>query len=312
LSRAQRGNRSARRTLALIALLVAAVGLTACSKQSTTAPPTPSVSKSVGTNLTGITYWNGDGGPLLVDACLPDKGGEPTAAVILIHGGGFVEGTRSGMKQLCGQLSDSGFAAFTIDYRFAPQFTFPSQVNDVSAAVSWLRTPATAATYNVDPTRIGLVGSSAGAILAQQAGTRGEGSLTTGDRVAAVVSLSGVSLMTAEGLSVGKPRKEGIAMILAYLGCQSTDARLCPQAGDASPMNHVDPSDPPMLLFNSDNEIVPEEQATAMNGALTGAGVRSELKIQPGTQHGVQLLNQQNREQLFEFLKSTLNSGPTP
>jgi acetyl esterase/lipase len=95
-------------------------------------------------------------------------------------------------------------------------------------------------------------------------------------------------------------------MILTYLGCASADEGKCPQSADASALSDIDSTDPPALLFNSDNELVPKEQAQSMHDALAQAGITSELTIVPGTQHGVQLLNQQNREQLFAFLDSTL------
>lgn len=302
----KRGFRVLHSTVAGVLVAVVTVVVAGCSPVSTASPVSTTAAAPAGPDVTDVTFWKGDGGPLKFDACLPADSTEPAPAVLLIHGGGFVQGSRDSMKQLCGQLSDRGYAAFSIDYRLAPNFVYPSQVDDVAAAVSWLRQPENATSYHIDPARIALVGSSAGAILAQELGARGTGALTAGDRVAAVVSLSGVSLMTASGLALGKPGREGVAMILAYLGCTSTDAGKCPQSEAASALTQVDPTDPPMLLFNSDNELVPKEQAQSMHDALGQAGVTSELEIVAGTQHGVQLLNQQNRQQLFDFLDSTL------
>ncbi|WP_395244584.1 alpha/beta hydrolase [Agromyces sp. MMS24-K17] len=281
------------------------------------AAPSPSAA-STETRVRDVAYWEGDGGPLAIDACLPDADQRAAAgtaddealpAVLLLHGGGFVSGDRTALAGLCDQLAAAGYAAFSADYRFAPASVFPAQVEDVEAAVAWLRDDAQVERFGIDPARIGVVGSSAGAILAQSIGTFGEGDTTTGTRVAAVVSLSGASLFTEAALTLGTPTREVAAMMLNYLGCEETTAAACPQAAEASPLEHVDPTDPPFLLVNSTDEIVPVEQAEAMRDALAAAGVRAELLEVPGELHGVDVLREDGSEQLLAFLASTLRAG---
>lgn len=286
----------------LVAVVLSTL-LSGCAQPAQTAIDTVAATPTEARTVSTRTFWEGPGGPLQLDACLP-RAADPAPAVILVHGGGFVEGSRTSMRNLCDQLAGAGIAAFSIDYRLAPDFVYPSQVDDLAAAVTWLRKPENVQAFNIDPARIGIVGSSAGAILAQQIATRGQGSTAEGDRVAAVVSLSGVSKMTEEGLALGTPSPASIKMILTYLGCQS--AKACPQSVDASPITAVDSTDPPMLLMNSDDEIVPWEQAEAMGAALVGAGVPADVQITSGDRHGIQLLTAQNRKQLLAFLKGNL------
>jgi acetyl esterase/lipase len=121
-----------------------------------------------------------------------------------------------------------------------------------------------------------------------------------------VVSLSGVSDMTANGLKYGMPSSTAIATILGYLGCTTVQAGSCEVAAEASPITHVDATDPPMILLNSDDEIVPVGQANAMQAALTAAGVVNQLIVEPGTKHGLQLNTTDNRAAVLAFLTEHL------
>lgn len=126
-------------------------------------------------------------------------------ALVLIHGGGFVGGSPTAMYDLCDQAAHRGFAAFAIEYRLLPDYAYPSQVQDASAAVEWLRQSAQVTKYGIDPTAVGVIGSSAGAIVASYLGVAGDGALDEGSRVAAVVALSPVTDMTDSGLALGTP-----------------------------------------------------------------------------------------------------------
>ena len=66
-------------------------------------------------------------------------------------------------------LARAGFVTVSADYRLAPTSTFPAQLEDVRAAVRWLR--AHALELGIDPGRIGVWGISAGAHLAALLGT---------------------------------------------------------------------------------------------------------------------------------------------
>jgi acetyl esterase/lipase len=225
---------------------------------------------------------------------------------VLVHGGGFTSGDRAsgGMRGLCESMAEHGYAAFSIDYRLAPEYTFPAQVDDLGHAVQWLRQPAQTRRFHIDPAHVGVIGSSAGAIMAQNLGTRGTGPLDADERVAAVVSLSGVSLMTAEAAHLGHPSPAAAQLVLSYLGC--TSPAQCPQSAAASPISAVDASDPPMLLVNGTDEIVPREQPEAMLSALRAAGVPADLVLVDGSDHGAGLLDGDVRSSIHSFLRTYL------
>ncbi|MDJ0338190.1 alpha/beta hydrolase [Cryobacterium sp. PH31-O1] len=290
-------------------LLAIGLLLSACA-----ATPTASVANTHSDSValqTDLQYGTARGQKLLLNACLPKGRNKPTAAMILIHGGGFDSGSKDfgGMTALCSELADGGIAAFSVDYRLAPKFAYPAQVNDVTDALEWLRDPAQVAEFGIDPERIGVFGSSAGAIIASSIGTNGSGSLTGGDRVAAVVAMSPAVDLTETGLLLGDPSKMAIASILQYLGCD--DFRACPNARDASPLYSVDPTDPPFYIAISKKELVPVQQGQAMALALKAVGVPVTLDVKPGERHALELLDEATRASIRQFLIDNLVNSST-
>ena len=258
-----------------------------------------------------LQYGTARGEKLLLNACLPKGSKAPSAAMILIHGGGFDSGTRDfgGMSALCSELADGGIAAFSVGYRLAPKFPYPAQVKDVTNALEWLREPDQVAKFGIDPERIGLVGSSAGAIIASSIGTNGTGSLARGDRVAAVVALSPAVDLTEAGLQLGDPSKKAIASIQQYLGC--SDFTDCPNARDASAVYSVDKTDPPFYVAISKKELVPLEQGQALARALQAVDVPVILDVKTGKRHALELLDEATRASIRQFLLDNLVNAPT-
>lgn len=262
-----------------------------------------------------VVYREVDGEQLELDVCSPPEGdgseGDSSegagsyAAVLLIHGGGFAAGDKDARawQLICRWLANSGYVAVNLNYRLAPEHPFPAAIVDIQAAVAWTREHAE--DYAIDPDRVGVLGGSAGANLAQLLGASGEGSTLTGSRVSAVVSLSGPSDLTASGLDLGTPDDRQISTVLDYLGCD--DITDCPQAADASPITQVDATDPPFLLLHSRHERIPVEQAQAMADALTAVGDSPDLLIRPGRAHSLRLLADDSvQEAVLDFLERTI------
>lgn len=118
---------------------------------------------------------------LKLDLYLPPAGGPAQRpVVVLIHGGGFTEGDKSQMAGTARGYARLGFVAVSLGYRLDPGAN-PSTdqarwlnaaldaIDDGMEAVRWLRSKA--ATYGIDPTRIGMVGSSAGGAIALGVGS---------------------------------------------------------------------------------------------------------------------------------------------
>src|SRR6266478_3223639 len=132
-----------------------------------------------------VEYGRPGGKALLLDLHVPDGPG-PFPAAILIHGGGFDEGSKStNVRPLFDVLANAGFAWFSIDYRMAPEFRFPQAREDMDSSIRWVK--AHAKEYHLDASRIVIIGESAGGFLVNYAGTH-ESPET---KVAAVVDIYG-------------------------------------------------------------------------------------------------------------------------
>jgi acetyl esterase len=284
-----------RHVLTVCAAVAASVLLAGCGPR-----PAPHVPDDV---IEGLVYREVDGTRLALDACLPEaeaRGGTP--AMLVIHGGGFTHGDRAqpNMRRLCRELADAGYAAFSIDYRLAPTWIYPSQLEDAQAAVEWLREPEQVARFGIDGSRIGVIGGSAGAVLAGTLGTRGEGPLDSGWRVAAVVSLSGAMAFTSDDPAIRAYVEEGGRS--GYLGCTEQTIEECPVAAEAEPIAHVDPTDPPFYLLTSEDEFLPEQSAQLMAEALTDADVPVVVRLEPGAEHATNVLTPQIWAEILDFL----------
>ncbi|WP_169801094.1 alpha/beta hydrolase [Halalkalibacter krulwichiae] len=106
----------------------------------------------------------------LLDIYLPKTGGGPFPVVIYIHGGGFILGSKDGKSSAVALNGlDRGYAVVIINYTLSLDAAFPTQIHEVKAAIRWVK--SNAKDYQIDSSRIGLMGASAGAHLAALAGT---------------------------------------------------------------------------------------------------------------------------------------------
>lgn len=115
--------------------------------------------EDVSTEPTDVTYETIDGTPHGLKA-IP-AGSRPSAALLYIHGGGYVGGSSSTHRKFAGHLAKAlGVAAFIVDYRLAPEHKYPAPLEDVRAGYDWL------VDSGINPAHIILAGDSAGAALA--------------------------------------------------------------------------------------------------------------------------------------------------
>ncbi|MDE1184346.1 alpha/beta hydrolase [Paraburkholderia sp.] len=90
---------------------------------------------------------------------------EPAPALVYFHGGGFTVGSVDTHDALCRMFARDGQCiVLSVDYRLAPEFRFPTAVNDAFDALAWLH--AQSGVYGIDPARIAVGGDSAGGTLA--------------------------------------------------------------------------------------------------------------------------------------------------
>lgn len=235
-----------------------------------------------------IEYAQTGGERLALDMARPKNASGLCPAVICIHGGGFRAGNREHHDKLCLELAERGYVAVTVTYRLAPKHQFPAAVNDVKAAVRWLR--ANAAKYGIDPERIGATGDSAGGHLALFLGVTGDvkefdaadgGNANQSSRVQCVVDVYGPSDFTKSyGASV-----DAAQVLPLWFGGDLQTARHKHIVG--SPLNWVSPNSAPTLAIHGTKDpYVAHEQAVWMIDRLRAADVEAELLTLEGAGHG--------------------------
>ena len=224
-----------------------------------------------------VEYGTVNGKRLLLDAYVPAAGTGRRPAVVMIHGGGWRAGDKASWRPEAERVAAKGWVAFSINYRLDEPAVFPAEIDDVQAAVRWVR--AHAEEYKVDPARIAAIGESAGGHLTAMLATLGSGALDREARIRVGAAWSPPVELTALAGS------RGAGWIGPLLGCnQQTCADRLAQS---SPVNHVDGTDAPLYLVNSTEELVPLSQSQAMAERLKAAGVDHRLDVYPGNRHAL-------------------------
>jgi acetyl esterase/lipase len=106
-----------------------------------------------------------------LDIYLPAEGTGPFPTIVYIHGGGWgVSDKRSSeIEPVLKNGLKHGYAVVSVNYRFSKEALFPAQIQDVKAAIRWLR--ANGAKYQLSTQKIAVWGSSSGGQLAALMGT---------------------------------------------------------------------------------------------------------------------------------------------
>ena len=236
-------------------------------------PTAPAATSDTGASESNVVYGNAAGTPLLLDVYQPQSGAQPYSAVLLIHGGSWMNGDKTAMAALGRWLARNNFVAFSIDYRLfdgKSKNPWPAQLDDAQRAVRWIR--ANAAKYHVDPAHIGAFGHSAGAQMAALLGeidTRDNSDpvlAAYSSKVQAVVDVSGPTDFTTHGDS------DGDGFLSAFFGGDYAHHPTVWQ--DASPVFHVSRNVSPFLILHgTHDESVPMAQAQELADKLKQAGV---------------------------------------
>jgi acetyl esterase/lipase len=237
-----------------------------------------------------VEYARVEDKSLKLDLHLP--GSKPRSPLIVwVHGGAWRAGSKSSMP--LGALVDEGYAIASVDYRLSTEARFPAQVHDIKAAIRFLR--ARGAEWSLPTEKIVVAGDSAGGHLAALVGvTNGhaelEGTVGThqqaGSAAQGIISFYGGSNLTTildqstpHGLSVRVPALD------LLLGGQPKDVPALARL--ASPVFHVNPGDPPLLLVHGDQDPqMPINQAHELCGAYEKAGLPVQFVVVHGASHG--------------------------
>jgi acetyl esterase/lipase len=203
----------------------------------------------------------------------------PLPIVVVIHGGSWNSGDSSQLAWLNGYLAARGVAVAAIDYRLAPQHTFPAQRDDVLAALAWLQ--ENASRLQLDPSRVAFLGRSAGGQLALLAAYAARD-----PAVRAVVALYAPSDLNWSWDNPTNPLVLDSRKVLGdYLG--GTPAQVKDRFDAASAIDFVIPGSPATLLVHGTrDELVFAEQSRRLAARLSQAKVPHLVLELPWATHG--------------------------
>ncbi|MDG4810450.1 alpha/beta hydrolase [Micromonospora sp. WMMD1120] len=228
--------------------------------------------------------------PLTLDLVVPVAAPRPVPVLVWIHGGAWLYGSP---KQPPDWLMAAdpftaairaGFAVASAQYRLSGEAPFPAQLDDVRAAVRWLRRQGD--TVGVDRERIGVWGESAGGHLAALVALTGNDQDDSAVQ-AAVCWYAPSNLLTMQSQAhpagtIDHDAADSPESLL--IGAPLTENPGLGRA--ASPITYVTAQAPPMLLIHGDEDlVVPVGQSEEFAAALTGAGVDVELSVVRGADH---------------------------
>ncbi len=204
-----------------------------------------------------VIYYSFGSRNLHADIFYPSKKtNKKIPAVLLIHGGGWASGNKSHLVPMAQKLAENGYFAATAEHRLSPEAKYPAAVYDLKTAVKWIKNNAEK--YNIDTSKIAVLGCSSGATLASLVGTTGQNPKfqahpNTGnfsDKVQAIVNIDGIVDFTdpsesAKDPDPDKPTSAG-ARWFGVTYQRNPDIWV-----EASPLSYVNENTPPTLYINS-------------------------------------------------------------
>jgi acetyl esterase/lipase len=285
------------------------------------------------TSIESSKYWLdvdyvGDGfiGHRL-DIHLPKNGKAPFPIVIAIYGSAFFSNSSKAAVFSDGwgqKLLENGFAVVSINHRSSRDALFPAQIQDVKAAIRFVR--ANSHQYSLDNSFIAITGWSSGGHLSALAGTTNttrtdkingldidiEGNLgkytQTSSQVNAVVDWFGPTdflIMDQCGSSMNHDDAKSPESSLMGGPIQENKEK----TALANPISYVNKSNPPFLIFHGDKDpLVPHCQSEKLFEKLQSEKVKSELVIVAGGQHGPGVMIDKYYEKAIVFFKNELKN----
>lgn len=248
-----------------------------CTKKDVGAGEIPLTDSLPATSFINLSY--GDDSKQTLDVYLPANRGPRTRMLIIIHGGGWSGGDKSDFDSFITEFQTRlpEYALANLNYRLVNESGnyFPTQENDISSAISYLK--AKTSEYNISADFVYL-GISAGAHLA----------LLQGYKHSSVVQPRGIiSFFGPVDLEKLYPTT-GTNIPSAIQTIMNATLEVNPDIFyQSSPINFVSPTVAPTLMLHGDNDmIVPIAQAYALRDKLETSGVWNKLVVYPGQGHG--------------------------
>jgi len=279
--------------------------------------------KWIKTQYHDLAYANTSAAQKL-DLYVPNEGKGPYPVIVAIHGGAFLFGDK-GDGQQNGPIAGvkRGYAMAAVNYRLAGEAAFPAGVQDVKAAIRFLK--ANAARFNIDPNRVVAWGDSAGGYMAVMAGVTGTqasefddaqlGNIDQTSTVQAVVDWFGpidFAQMDAQLTASGKGEANHSAADSPESKFLASTVKSAPPEllRKANPLSYLSGNLPAFIIQHGDADgTVPTQQSIVLAEKLKPvlSAQKLQLNILPGARHGdPQFESEQNLNTVFSFLDQVL------
>jgi len=225
---------------------------------------------TLGTAYRDVTYSNSQ----TMDIYIPSVSVmHPLPLVIFVHGGGLTSGDKSDISPIfLNAFASAGYAVASVNYRLAPLYKFPAQIEDFKCAIRYLRTNAPI--YGIDGSEIFAFGTSYGGELVALAALTGPGSafdlgpyLNVSSSIKAAVDMFGPANLPG-WISPSDPDFRKVFS-------SNRDNLLL-----GSPIHFVTADSPPILIIHGvDDTQVPVSQSVQLYEKLTAAGDQTQLVL---------------------------------
>jgi acetyl esterase/lipase len=251
-----------------------------------------------------------------LDIHLPNVEKPAYKAVIVIYGSAWYADNmkQMGFQSLGKPLIESGFAVIAINHRSSGDAIYPAQINDVKAAVRFIR--ANAVKFKIDASFIGITGFSSGGHLASLAGTTNnvkkytvgqktvdiEGNVgpytSASSSVNAVVDWFGpIDMSRMKECNKCNDDKSPEAALIKGNPADNLDMLAL-----LNPITFIDKKDPHFLVIHGEaDNVVPHCQSEFFAKALKEKGLLSDFISVPGGQHGAVTFNENTFKKMADF-----------
>lgn len=259
------------------------------------------------TSTKDIPYASANNSDLLLDIYLPNNVDNPKL-IIWIHGGAWLAGDKENPPMA---FVKKGYALASVNYRLSGEAKFPGMAHDIKASIRFLRAKAIEYGYNAD--KIVIAGSSAGGHLVALVGVTNnhhelEGIvgnyLDESSSVQGVIDLYGpTNFMTILHQSTPHGMNVRVPALKQLLG--DTPENVPDLAKLASPVFHVDKSDPPLLILHGNKDPqVPINQSHELENEYQKKNLSVKMVVVYEGEHGGDEFNKEKYQTIiFDFLK---------
>lgn len=181
-----------------------------------------------------VEYANINGLSLKADIYYPKDQSKKYPGIALVHGGGWISGSKENEKYMAQGLASKGYVAIAVGYRLSDVAKFPAAIDDVENAIKFLK--KNKKKYSLNTKKMAVLGESAGAQIATLVGVKAK------NEIQAIVNVDGI-------VSFIHPEAEESTYAAYWLdGDRNVNLK---NWTEASPLEFVGKNTPPTLFINS-------------------------------------------------------------